>query len=541
MSTNTYSQNLLRPDWKYRTRLGVVPILAKAGRFVGLDWRRLGRFFGREVTIAQASELKPNSHQQCADQSLDIVFMTMTGGHVPVINIEITLALALRARGHKIRFVVCDQTLPACEIKRHDNEAVWDQSCAKCWSFGKRLLESYGFEIIPLSSLSTPDEQDDRWSEIINSALLKHFRVGFLPDTDQVRRQEEKLSQSARISASAGANIAAMRPDRVVMSHGIYATWGPALSVLDQAGIPVALYEKGKKRGTLWFNWNVNSAWPDLEAEWQRVKDSPLTAEQEERLDVYLASRRTHENDTVIYNFGDVQASEQTYRRFDLDPRKQTFVLFTNLLWDAASAHREIAFKDQVDWICQTINWFAEHPEKQLLIKIHPAEQVMGTQEPMFSVISSNVAKIPGNVRIIEPGEPVNSWSMLEIADFGLVHTTTVGLELALESVPCIVVSKTHYREKGFTIDIEDRDGYFDVLRNWDETKFDRDATRTMARRYANIFFERYHIPFDLFDEPEHTSILSFKYKSVDELCKNTGVEIFSKSLEQKTQFLLPS
>ena len=540
MSFNFYIESGNQPDWRYRTRLNMVPILARAGRLFGLDWHRLGRFFGREVTIAQASELKPLTQVRRSEKPLDIVFMTMTGGHVPVINIEITLALALRARGHKIRFVVCDQTLPACEIKRHDNEATWDQTCAKCWSFGRKLLESYGFEIIPLSSLSDSDAPGDRWSEIVNSALLKHFRVGTLSDTDKVHRQRKKLEQSAQISASAGAKVAALFPDRVVMSHGIYATWGPALSVLNEAGIPVALYEKGKKRGSMWFNWNISPAWPDLEDEWRRVQDVPLTVEQEARLDAYLATRRTHENDSVVYNFGNVQGSEKTYERFDLDPQKQTFVLFTNLLWDAASAQREIAFGNQVDWICQTVDWFRDHPEKQLLIKIHPAEQVMGTQQPMYNVITDAVA-VPDNVKIIRPEEVVNSWSMLDIADLGLVHTTTVGMELALESIPCIVVSKTHYREKGFTIDVQDRSEYFDALQTWDSSNIDRKLIRQMARRYANIFFERFHIPFDLFDEPEHTQVLSFKYRSIDELCDDLGIETFSKSLEQKKKFLLPS
>ena len=47
------------------------------------------------------------------------------------------------------------------------------------------------------------------------------------------------------------------------------------------------------------------------------------------------------------------------------------------------------------------------------------------------------------------------------MTDLGIVHTTTSGMEMPLVNVPVVVVSNTHYRGKGFTIDVENKEDYF--------------------------------------------------------------------------------
>ena len=108
------------------------------------------------------------------------------------------------------------------------------------------------------------------------------------------------------------------------------------------------------------------------------------------------------------------------------------------MLWDAASAQREIVFRNPIEWVFETIEWFASHPEKQLIVKIHPAEVVIGTNQPFAEMIRKKIPELPSNVRLIEPDEKVNSWSIYKVTDLGIVHTTTAGMELPLLGIPCI-------------------------------------------------------------------------------------------------------
>ena len=537
----------LRPprgmSWKYRLRLSGVPLLARLGHALGMNWLRLGERLGRETLIAQARSFRNGRLDSSRAKSLDIVFLTMLGGHTHNVSVDAVLALALSRRGHRIKFVLCDQALPICEVKKAGREKEWQHACAKCYGFGRAFLTSVGFEVVSASELAQGATlgAPDRWHEIVDASLLKHYLVGIAPRTEESEVRRQMLRESASISTAVGMALIRMRPDRVIMSHGLYTTWGPQRELLNEAEIPVVTYSKTKKRGAQKFNWTVSADWWDVSAEWARVKDTELTPAQEQRIDRYLESRRTHSNDTVVYNFGAEETSEDLRARLGLDQQKPTFVLFTNVLWDAAAIQREIVFENPIEWVMQTIEWFASHSEKQLVIKIHPAEVVIGTNQPFASLIASRFPKLPANVRVIEPREIINSWSVIHIADAGLVHTSTVGLELPLEGVPCVLVSRTYFRGAGFTTDVSTRDEYFNFLETFDTSQVDRVHLQTLAKRFAFLLFERAQIPFPFLHEISHTDVRALRFASAEDLLQDENMALIVEAIEGERQFLTPA
>ena len=87
----------------------------------------------------------------------------------------------------------------------------------------------------------------------------------------------------------------------------------------------------------------------------------------------------------------------------------------------------------------------------------------------------------------------------MEIADLGLVYTTTVGMEMAMSGVPVIVVGTTHYRSKGFTLDPGTWEGYFELLTKIldDPTAYRLSQSQVeQAWNYAYRFFFEYPHPF---------------------------------------------
>ncbi len=536
------------PSLRYRTRLAVVPVLARLGRMIGVSWSRLGDALGREVLIAQvrraaASGGKPSPTPAPAPAGHDVVFLTMIGGNAYNASVDVALALALKARGHRVRLVVCDRALPACEVKKSGQEYRWDEACGKCWAFGSAYFAAAGLDVITVSSLITaasPTEDTTEWGQYVEAALLKHLQVGSLEGQQAVPGRRADFSRAAAISAQVGRAVAAMRPTRVIMSHGIYCTWGPAMEILGKAGVPIVTYGKGKKRNTQKFNWDVSSDWWGVEAEWERIKDVELTPDERGRIEGYLRSRKDHSQDTLRYNIGAEEDVAETRRRFGLDPHKTTFTLFTNVLWDAASAQREIVFGNPIEWTIETIRWFAGRQDRQLIIKIHPAEAVIGTRQPFADIIRKAFPELPPNIRLIEPTAEVNSWSILKVTDLGLVHTSTVGMELPLEGVPVACVSRTHYRGKGFTIDVESKEAYFGLLDGWARGAADMSASRRLALRYAHLLFERYQLPWTCLYEPRHTDVRALGFSTIGELMEDETMRLVVNAIEQKGEFLLP-
>jgi hypothetical protein len=523
-------------------RLYGVPAAARFGRVLGKSWTEIGSVLGREALIAQAGSLNGVHAAESAAPPLDVVFATFQGMNHHVVSVDVVLARALRARGHRIRFVLCDQVLPLCQTKHAGWEHKWDRFCGQCYGFARRYIEAAGFEVLTFSELMEVDPPtDERWASYVESALLKHYRVGTLPDTPEVAERRDLFRQTAAISASVGRRLVSMRPDRVIMSHGLYCTWGPARETLLEAEIPVVTSGPGKKKDTITLNWSVSSDNWDVSREWERVRDRPLTPEQNATLDAYLHSRRLHTEDARVYNFGAEESVEDTKARLQLDSEKPTFTLFTNVLWDAASAQREIAFSNPIEWVMETIKWFGSHPELQLVIKIHPSEIVIGTKQPFAQEIARHVPSVPPNVRIIEPQEEVNSWSIAKVTDLGIVHTSTVGMELPLEGVPCMVVSKTHYRGKGFTEDVASREEYFEVLENWNGSRIDEETMRTLARRYAYVLFERYQLPFPFTFEVGLYDVRALTNIAPEELNAHPTIRMVAEAIETRTDILLPA
>ena len=56
------------------------------------------------------------------------------------------------------------------------------------------------------------------------------------------------IIQAILLSAKLGHFISKIAPDRVIMSHGIYSTWGPAREVLIENNIDVITYTETKTK-----------------------------------------------------------------------------------------------------------------------------------------------------------------------------------------------------------------------------------------------------------------------------------------------------
>jgi hypothetical protein len=87
----------------------------------------------------------------------------------------------------------------------------------------------------------------------------------------------------------------------------------------------------------------------------------------------------------------------------------------------------------------------------------------------------------------------------MEIADLALVYTTTAGVEMATRGIPVLVSGRATYRKRGFTIDADTWDDYFQKL-EW--ILADLPAQRLPAEQieqawnYAYAYFHEFTRPF---------------------------------------------
>ncbi|THH34571.1 hypothetical protein [Neolewinella litorea] len=529
-------------SWKDVIKLHIFPVLATLGHKLGYSWKSLGRsFLGKSVLIAQASHISGSFNTKQSEKKLDIYFLSMLGNYTHNIMIDIALAWGLIQRGHNVSMVLDDMCLPITEAKRNGEENRWDIISARGYLFGKRYFDAAGLKVIYLSDVVDKEAEVDvtEFQSIVDASILKHYRVGVISESlPNIESKRDLIKTSVAYTSQLGSYLLSLNPDRIILNHGIYSTWGPPFEILNKHNIPIVTYSKTKRKKTEKFNWNSTADWWDVSEEWERVRGEELTVAQHQKIDKYLASRVKHEDDVLVYNFGEKESKQQTFNRFGLDPLLPVFSLFTNVLWDAASAQREIVFDNPINWVFETIEYFLDKPHIQLIVKIHPAEVVIGTNQPFSELINERFEYIPANIVIIEPQENVNSWSIYEITSMGLVHTTTAGMELPLLGIPCAVVSRTHYRGKGFTIDVNSKEEYFNLLSSYSPKQPDKNKLMALSKRYAHLLFERYQIPFEIFDEITYTDVRSFNFDNIKELFEIPHFEYIIDAIIHKKPFL---
>jgi len=318
------------------------------------------------------------------------------------------------------------------------------------------------------------------------------------PDDPLYRLRLERNTAAARALLAAWQH---RRPDVVVVPNGMILEFGAAFQTARFLGIPVTTFEFGEQRERVWIDHNRSVMLQDTTALWEAVRAQPFTTAQEEKIRELFAARRGGQlwaNFSRRWQNAPSTGGAQARAALQLDTRRPVFLLATNVLGDSLVLGREIFTPSLAAWVRETVRYFARHPEAQLVVRIHPGERL--TNGPSLAeAVHAAVPDLPENIHVVPADSPVNTYDLIEIADAGLVFTTTVGLEMAMSGLPVVVAGRTHYRERGFTLDPATLEDYFrtlDALIAAPQRHRPDEATVRLAWKYAYHFFFDYPRPY---------------------------------------------
>lgn len=462
------------------------------------------------------------------------------------VAVDGVLASALRQRGASVAFISCGGGLDICD-RANVNEGP-PMPCRSCTKYVDSSIDAFDFQRFPLRT-HWEDTDTGAWPELdemsprqledvefdglplgrLMQVPSKWFLLASRADWDPLSPQMTRkfLISARRVAIALGRIFDEFQPDTVVMLSGLFSFESVALAMCKKRGIDGVTYERTYRPGHLIFRRNAPASHYEVTETWERFRDTPLTAHQNDELDRYIESRRASSH--PFYDFWK-GASDPSAETTDGGSGK-TAVLFTNVTWDSAVIGRERAFGSIHEWIDAAIDAIAHRPNDRLIIRIHPAESKMTgkqTREPIMGYLEARHTPLPSNVLVIGPDEPVNSYPLMEACDVGLTLTSIVGLELALLNKPVVVTGRPHYSKRGFTLEAhspeEFRRHFADAMARPTEHVPDME----LARRYAYTFFFRATVAFDAVSEPvpglarlrstEGTSLVSGASSELDRL-----------------------
>jgi hypothetical protein len=428
------------------------------------------------------------------------------------------LSYALRLKGATIIPIYCDsiQTIEcnacggvwidkpfeeSCNNCREKSELLWHNNPTKPLQLSKFINKS---EILGIESKIK--SLDSNWFDYHEGSflfgkwakdiLVNNYVVGdyhLIPKYDDLGKNHVR---NLLLLKTAYHNIVnEVKPDRVIANDSYYGMWAILQKICEENKIPFYSHWMGGRPNGWCYAYNDAAMNLDFSKVWKSFADITLNERQTKKVKDWIDSRHTGKN--MVLDTASLQAFNTDEFDFSkIDKAKPIALLPSNVIWDLAALNKQIVFSDMIDWIVKTIHWFENHPEYQLIIKPHPAELYPGipeTTERVEVALSQRNITLPENVFVLTPHVNCTVYDLLPISTVGIVHTTTVGVEMAALGIPVITTANAPYRGFGFTIDPVSQDEYFNSVEKALSGKLLLETDRQIENAYKFIFFYHFH------------------------------------------------
>ena len=469
---------------------------------VDLYWllRQRNRKFNSRFNLDALTERLPNIIAQAkgfadkAPRGKKVFFFA--SGHYWITQATL-VGLALRALGHEV--TVCylpyshfDKPISRFEARRHDlytRQVLRDvQPLLKVVS----LLEMRPAKSLPEDLAEAIDQLT-----VIDTQYIRQREDIRLDEPMYQMRRERNLEAARRLLAW----FQKERPEVAIVPNGMILEYGSAYETARSLKIPVVTYEFGEQDTRIWLSQDRPVMYfQSFNELWDTCQERRLTEAQRVWLDDFLGARQRRvkgEQFAHLWQPADRAGAARTRTSLGLDGRP-VVLLPTNVLGDTATLGRAVFSESMSDWMQKVVPFFADKSNVQLLVRIHPAE-ARSVGPSIAEIIQRVLPELPAHIRLIGPTEKVNTYDLMDIADLALVYTTTAGMEMALRGIPVMVSGRAPYRGRGFTIDTESWEEYFQTLNGM---LADLPAHRLTpeqtgrAWNYAYAFFRDFTRPF---------------------------------------------
>lgn len=471
---------------------------------------------------------------------------------------------ALMERGADVSVLICDG-LPRCDIFKLDAAGYAAAPCRACRTYTEQTLSLFGLPVKTLSSYCGPADRTEAhglamdWQgdpgaftaeslplgELVRPSLMRTLLRGSLEQDDLTRRlYREYLEGAVLLARAISRALDEVDPTTLIAMNGMFFAERIAMAIAAGRGLHVVTHERGFMRNRLVLDHDRPANLFRVDEAWEERKDTPLSTAEEEELDAYLHGRQSGKNEVVNY-WPSVEARQDfILDQLQLDPAKPIVSLFTNILWDTAVYQRDRGFAGMFDWLERVIDGVAGIPDLQLVLRIHPAEVrlTQKTRERVADRLAERYPSLPTNVAVVSADSDLSSYALIDLSTAVAVYTSTVGLEAALRGVPVLVAGETHYRNKGFTVDVDSPEQLPDLLQRLPAWPRLTPQQVDLARRYASIFFLRNMLPMTLATESNNLAV-KLNFDDFDALkpgCNDTLDHICTAILERQS-FPLPA
>jgi Capsule polysaccharide biosynthesis protein len=458
--------------------------------------------------------------------------------------LEATWAHALKLRGAEVQFVLCDGLSRTCDVYRSNLNPRTELSCLECQA---GVTSAFSQLAMPYEWLSRylplrAQEKAEAWAarlapEQMLEARWRGLDVGRWAATSayyQFRTADLRLDDPAVLDAVRNLLVGTVvileamdnllevhRPDTLALLNGRFFGHWTAIELAKLKGIRFVTHERGLAADTVRFNDGLRlhelQALRDL---WQTWRDVPLAQAELEEVARTLEDRRQGRNFSRMSFSPPLQDHGRVRKQLGLDGRPLVAV-FTSSDDETAAFpdRRRGAFPQPEHFLPAVLDLARARPDTQFVIRIHPniTKAQAGTNSDALQHARDMGAQAPANVRVVMPDEDISSYTLVDLADVGLVYASTIGLELAAIGKPVLCVAQATYSHTGCVQQVDGPEDLGPALDGALERGPDPEIAR-VALRWAYRYFRECSIPFDLVHGPPDDGAAQLRYTSIGQL-----------------------
>lgn len=429
--------------------------------------------------------------EAAADTRPTIIFFAPEAGIAPHFVSHCLAARALQERGHRVLIVRCFDVYPRCVVMDgrglpQDLSPEQRQSvCNDCARTSVEMTAAYGLSVLDLRELvddairQAVDEATRELPEDLSTFTIEGNRLGqicgaeaavtfktsdFTGATPHVRALLIQYLRGALLSYRAMQRlIKTINVARVVHFNEYGILLAGALAAR-QAGIPTTNMSQASLRGVDRRRIVFMSEPLAIESFRRRLKEWP--AWREFALPANAVADvaddciyRMSSNSTMVYSPMRSGSTEDVFSHLRLSDGRRLLVAFTSSLDEIAANNQYLSalslepfpekqpFRDQIEWLEALIAWVEPSPDLQLVIRIHPREDINRRDKVSsrhLEILRERFSRPLRHVRIVWPADPVSSYDLMELADVGLSSWSSTALEMARLGVPVVIAFDRH-------------------------------------------------------------------------------------------------
>jgi len=506
----------------------------------------------------------------------NILIATTVGGFAALSSLESVLAVALTLRGARVHTLLCDAALPTCLRVEYpsipDPQVIADYGiqeklCDSCQQTGNYLFEPLGLQNHKLSDLldassfqrakqlasEVPLEKIPTFlldgvavGEHAYAGALRYFASGNLEKEALGEQVVRRYFEAAILTAEGVKQLThQFQFESSCFNHGIYCPQGVVGEVLRKVDTRIVNWNIAYRKKCFIFSHEDTYHHTLLDEPVEAWESIPWNSEIEAEISEYLSSRRQGSNDWIWFHEKPDERFDRITSELGLDNTKPIIGMLTNVMWDAQLHYRANAFPSMLSWVIDTIEYFINRPELQLVIRIHPAE-VRGTlpsRQPLLDEIHKVWQELPQNIKIIAPESQISTYAVMEHCDSVLIYGTKTGVELTSIGIPVIVAGEAWVRNKGITLDASTREEYIELLNDLPLGERLDEETRLRALKYAYHFFYRRMIPLDFMEPTGAWPPYCPSIKSLEQLMPgaDSGLDLVCDGIMKQSPFVYPA